>query len=70
MPTQSGELILVRLCPWDLHRCYQICCGSVNSSGEVVVCRRHGNPQGYHLPRMAIRSNLSLIQLWALSRKR
>ena len=69
MPTRFGELILVHLCPWDLHRCYQICCGSVNSSGVVVVCGRHRNPSGYCLPKMAVRSSLSLIQLWALSRK-
>jgi hypothetical protein len=63
-------LNLVHLCPWDLHRCYVSSCGSIDSFGVVVVCRRHGNPQGYHLPRKAGGSSLSIIQIWALSKRK
>jgi len=61
---------MVQICPWDCRRCRQLHCGSLDPSGVVVVCPRHGNPLGYHLPRLAVRSSLSLIQLWALARKR
>lgn len=60
---------MVHLCPWDLHRCFLRRCGSVDSSGAVVVCRRHGNPQGYFLPRKVGGCGLSLLQIWAVRKR-
>ena len=57
---------MVRLCPWDWHRCFLSCCGSVDSFGVVVVCLRHGNPSGYCLPRKVIvDGHFSIFDVWS-----
>ena len=65
-------LILVRLCPWhNGRRCYVSSCSVFCCvDGSVSCCSAHGNPQGFHLPKMAVRSSLSLIQLLSLRKKR
>lgn len=62
---------MVKLCPWDLHRCFLSSCGSVLSgSTEVVVCYRHRNPSGYCMPRKVVGFHLSIFDLWAGKRLR
>lgn len=39
---------MVTICRWNGHRCYKSACSSVSVSGLVVLCRRHGNPLGFH----------------------
>lgn len=51
-------------------RCYSSTCSVFDcSSGSISACPVHPNPRGFFMCRRAVRSCLSLIQIWALRKK-
>jgi hypothetical protein len=62
----------MKLCPWHIgRRCYVSSCSLFYlSSGDVGCCPAHGNPDGYFMPKKVVGSHLSIIQIWASSRKK
>lgn len=69
MSAQFGELIL-RLCLWSGRRCSSSCDRFECSTGNVSLCKFHGHAGGRDTPRRSGGSCLSLIQIWALSKRK
>lgn len=62
----------MRVCKFDAHiSCWHTSCSVFNCcSGSVFVCPLHPNPSGFFMRRRAMGFCLSLIQIWALSKRR
>jgi hypothetical protein len=38
--------MVTKICPWNGGVCRRVSCNTILSTGEVVVCRFHGNGSG------------------------
>jgi hypothetical protein len=61
----------MKICKFDAsENCRHTSCSLFDfSSGNVSCCPLHRNPFGFFAGRRAVRSSLSLIQVWALRKK-
>jgi hypothetical protein len=61
---------MVRLYVWSGRRCFSHCDVFECSTGNVSACPFHGHVNGRDTPRKVGGSSLSLIQIWALGKRK
>ena len=53
--------MVTKICPWTGGVCLKVSCDSIDSMGDVQVCSRHRNPNGFHILRIRVSPVVSVF---------